>query len=318
MKQSLAILLATYNPRIDWLTELLQSLNRQTYPNLCLYVRDDASTSLSFSALRALIATHVTRFPFTVLQNEANVGSTQTFAALIEDCHEHYIAFCDQDDVWDDQKLAASVELFEKSPLCPTLVCTNLRVINDAGKVIAPTMEAHRRRHTFARGRGLAKSLIYRNFVTGCTVVMERTRAVSYLPFPDAVLHDHYLAFRAALDGAIDYLPKPQISYRIWGGNQSGVMTRVQSKQDYKTHRIDAFAARLQAFRALSDLPALAEAEEWGRARIDYFNRVRGSTKRLYRRRQVNPTTTRFELIALHLPAPLFRLAVWLIRRGVL
>ena len=99
MKKDLAILLAVYNPREDWLIELLDSLNRQTYPHIHLYVRDDASPKYDFERLEEVVREHITAFPYTLMQNEKNLGSNQTFATLVGDCHEHYIAFCDQDDV---------------------------------------------------------------------------------------------------------------------------------------------------------------------------------------------------------------------------
>lgn len=316
MKKSLAILLATYNPRINWLIELLQSLNQQSYPNLHLYVRDDASSTISLCELRALLSQYITCFPFDLSRNAQNIGSTQTFAALLLDCKEHYVSFCDQDDVWDIGKTAALVARLESAPLHPLLVCSNVRVIDANGKIISPTIEQHRRRHRFAAGHGLAPSLIYRNFAIGCTVAMERARAVSYLPFPDALLHDHYLAFRAAVDGALDYIAEPQLSYRVYGGNQTGVMRQVDRKQDYKIHRIDRFLRRVRALGKRVELPALDEAEAWGKARQDHFNRIRGSTKRLWRLRRLNLSVSLFELVALRLPSPLFRLSIALIRRG--
>lgn len=42
-KPLISILMAVYEPRLDWLREQLDSLNAQTYPNLRLYVRDDCS-----------------------------------------------------------------------------------------------------------------------------------------------------------------------------------------------------------------------------------------------------------------------------------
>ncbi len=318
MNKSLAILLAVYNPREDWLIELLDSLNRQTYPSLHLYVRDDASPDYPLERLEEVVRAHITAFPYTLRQNEKNLGSNQTFAALVSDCEEHYIAFCDQDDVWLPEKLENTVRCLEESPLSPTLVCANVSVIDGDGQEIAPRMEAHRRRHTFLRGEGLAPTLIYRNFVMGCTVVMERTRAVSYLPFPDELVHDHYLAFRAAADGAIDYLDEPQMRYRVYGGNQTGVMTAVRTKDDYRARRIDVFCDRINRLSTYTSLHELDEARAWGDARIRNFERKKGGFRALWRMRHVNRVTSLFELFALRFPAPLFRFAIRLIQRGVL
>ncbi|MBQ7346747.1 MAG: glycosyltransferase [Clostridia bacterium] len=316
--RTIAVLLAVYDPRVDWLTALLDSLNRQTYPNLCLYVRDDASPHFPLDELEKLLRKHITSFPFVLHRNECNLGSNETFAALIRDCHEPYIAFCDQDDVWLPDKLTNTVRLLEESPLSPILVCSNVKVIDGDGNEIAPTMEQHRRRHTFLRGTDLAPTLIYRNFAMGCTMVLRRETALSYLPFPSAVVHDHDLAFRAACDGAIDFLAEPQLLYRVYGGNQTGVMTGVRSKADYLKQRIGVFDARVRAFGEVASFPALEEALAWSEARKQNFHRQKGGFRALWRLRHVNFVTSVFELFALRLPAPIFRFAIRLVQKGFL
>ncbi len=316
--RSLAILLAVYEPREDWLIELLDSLNRQTYPALRLYVRDDASPHYPYERLTELVQRHVTRFPVVLHRNEKNLGSNETFAQLVRDCDEHYVAFCDQDDVWNEDKLANTVNLYETSQLHPMLVCTDVRVIDGNGNPIAPNMESHRKRHVFLRGEGLAPALIYRNFALGCTMVLERERALAYLPFPKEIVHDHYLAFRAACDGAIDYLAEPQMRYRVYGGNQTGVMTGVSDKQDYLVRRILVFDGRVRRFSEYADFPALQDALAWSQARLDNFYRKKGGFRALCKMSRFNRVTSLFELVALRLPLPIFRFAIRLVQKGFL
>lgn len=316
--KSVAILLAVYEPRKDWLEALLDSLNSQTYPNLKLYVRDDASPTFPFAELEETVRKHVTAFPFRIERNEVNLGSNGTFGRLVADASEHYVAFCDQDDVWLPRKVENCVRLFEISPLSPVLVCSEVRVIAGDGTILAERISEHRRRHVFLRGNGLAPELINRNFVMGCTVLIPRERVLSYLPFPDGVVHDHYLAFRSACDGALDYLDEPQMLYRVYGTNQTGVMSGVRTKRDYRVRRIDVFEQRVKAFRACSDLPELCRAEEWCRARVENFERRKGGFRRLRAMRDFNPATTLFELYALRMPSPLFRFAVRLIQKRIL
>ncbi len=316
---SLAILLAVYEPREDWLIQLLDSLNAQTYPNLKLYVREDRSPTYSYSRLRELLETHVTAFPWELRQNQHNVGSNKTFEALVRDCSEDLVAFCDQDDVWLPNKLKNGVELLETSPLSPTLVCSELRVIDGDGKVISPDMAHHRHRHVFLRGNGLAPTLFTRNFVVGCTVILPRERVCSYLPFPKEAVHDHYIAFRAALDGALDYLPDPQILYRVYGANQTGVMTGVTTKADYYRERIQVYSDRVNAFAKYApDLPELQKLQAYCTARKQNFNREKGGMSALWRLWKCNPTTTLFELVALRLPTPVFRLAIRMIQKRMI
>ena len=316
--RSVAILLATYNPPLHWLAELLDSLNRQTYPNLHLYVRDDASTSITQEELNAQIAAHITAFPYSITRNEVNRGSNETFSALVSDCSEHYIAFCDQDDIWLPEKIEHTVRLLQESPLSPTVVCTNVSIIDGDGNPIAARIDEHRRRHVFLRGEGLAPTLVYRNFALGCTMVAARSRIASYQPFPAEIVHDHYLLFRAALDGSIDYLDEPQMRYRVYGGNQTGVMTGVRTKADYYTRRIEVYLRRVSRFSEYASLPALDEARAWGEARVANFRREKGGFAALWRMRHVNRVTSLFELFALRMPRPLFAFAIKLIQKGYL
>ncbi len=316
--KSVAILLAVYEPNVAWLCELLDSLNTQTYAPIRLYVRDDASPTFPQEELRRLLDEHAARLSPILMRNEHNLGSNATFEQLVRDCREDYIAFCDQDDVWNPDKVENTVRLFEESPLSPTLVCTNVSVIDGEGNEISDRIDHHRRRHVFARGEDLAETLIYRNFVMGCTVLAERERVLSYLPFPSAVVHDHYLAFRASVDGALDFIEKPQMRYRVYGGNQTGVMTGVSSKEDYRHRRIDVFDDRVRAFSVVGELPSLKAAHEWSVARVDNFERKKGSFRSLWRLRHRNRTTSLFELLVLRMPTPLFRFAVRLVQKRIL
>lgn len=316
-----AILLAVYNPNTVWLEELLSSLNSQTQPGLHLFVRNDASTTIEQQELEELLRRHITAFPYTLNRNPRNLGSNGTFEALVRDCGEdcRYVAFCDQDDVWLPDKLKNSLELLTNSPLSPTLVCTDVRVIDGNGRVLAPDIEHHRRRHVFLRGEGLAEQFFFRNFVIGCTTVMERTRVLQYLPFPSGVVHDHYLAFRAACDGALDYLAEPQLLYRVYGGNQTGVMKNVRTKQDYYRERIAVFARRTETFAQFApELPELPEIRAWCTARERNYHREKGSFGELRRLHTLNPSTTLFELYALRLPDPLFRIAIWAVQKRLI
>ena len=54
-KPLISILMAVYEPRIDWLREQLVSLNEQTYPNLRLYIRDDCSPTVSYEQIQSCV-----------------------------------------------------------------------------------------------------------------------------------------------------------------------------------------------------------------------------------------------------------------------
>ena len=104
-KPLISILMAVYEPRMDWLREQLVSLNEQTYPNLRLYIRDDGSSAVSYEQMRSCVQECITRFSYTIARNEKNVGSNSTFELLTGEAEGDLFAYCDQDDVWLPEKL---------------------------------------------------------------------------------------------------------------------------------------------------------------------------------------------------------------------
>ena len=69
-KPRIAILMAVYEPRMDWLREQLLSLNAQTYPNLMLYVREDCSPTVPYEEIERCVQECITEFPFVMARNE--------------------------------------------------------------------------------------------------------------------------------------------------------------------------------------------------------------------------------------------------------
>ena len=63
------------------------------------------------------------------------------------------------------------------------------------------------------------------NFVTGCTVLVNRTLLEFATPIPDEIiLHDWWLALCAAACGRIRFIDEPLVRYRQHSRNQIGVV----------------------------------------------------------------------------------------------
>ena len=140
---SIAVLLATYRPRIDWLAEQLTSLNQQTYPSLHLYVLDDASPKDSYRAICQTVEKCIHQFPVTVLRNDQNQGSNQTFARLLTLAKEEaYVAFCDQDDVWFPNKIQNALHLL-KRVLCTQHLFMQMRTSSIPKVPSSPPLSVH-------------------------------------------------------------------------------------------------------------------------------------------------------------------------------
>ena len=313
-KPLISILMAVYEPNLEWLRAQLRSLDRQTYPNLCLYIRDDASTKVSFQVIQSCVQDCITAFPFFLLRNENNKGSNQTFQRLTQEAQGDYFAYCDQDDVWLPEKVETLVGELQNH--CAALACSDVTVIDADGRQIANSITALRPRHIFRSGEGLAGELLYRNFVIGCTMLLPAKLAKEACPFAESMVHDHYLALYAALHGVIYSHPVPLIQYRIHGGNQTGVLSRVTDKATYIDRHLGGFVRRIDELSVRFSFPELDRAQRWAKARVANSRGEPGGAWQLWKLRAVNPTTSWFELIGLRLPDMLFRQAVCAIQKG--
>ena len=106
-----AVLLSSYNGAA-YIREQLDSILNQTYPNLHLYIRDDASTDETPAILAAYAAAHDN---ITLIPTGRNLGYPACFYALTDlALTEDYFFFSDQDDVWFPDKVERAVARLQK------------------------------------------------------------------------------------------------------------------------------------------------------------------------------------------------------------
>jgi glycosyltransferase involved in cell wall biosynthesis len=228
------ILLSTYNGE-RYLDEQLKSLLDQSWPEIMILVRDDGSSDDS----RKILADYSIRYPerFHFLRDEAgNLGACGSFAWLVNYALEHkqelgldplYMMFCDQDDVWYEDKVArqmnamlATEDELADDHSVPILIHTDLQVVAEDGQPIADSLASYQGLET---ERNSFPNMVISNLVTGCTALFNEALARRALPIPqDAIMHDWWMALIASAFGKVVYLDTPLIHYRQHGANTIG------------------------------------------------------------------------------------------------
>ena len=213
--ETVEILLSTYNGS-SYLPALLESLARQNYRSARVDIRDDGSTDSTLALLRE------PSLPFpTSVTVGSNLGAAQSYFSLLRQVHpdSQFVAFCDQDDVWLDDKLAAAVTAL-RGYLQPALSCSAVAMVDANLRPIG----IHRR---CTRGPSFANALV-ENVATGCTIVMNRA-AVDILKrcIPQhALMHDAWSYLVIAGCGTVIYDPHPRVLYRVHDKNAIGIETK--------------------------------------------------------------------------------------------
>lgn len=217
------ILLATYNGG-RFLREQLDSLLNQTERDFRVLIQDDGSTDDTASILN----TYATEQSDNVLliDGPAHEKSPKgNFMSLLHESNADYIMFCDQDDIWDEDKIAITLSRMREGErlsgtACPLLVHTDLRVVGADLAPIAPSFIRYQK----LDGDPKLSRLLAQNSVTGCAMMINRALAelMKKAPAEAMLMHDWWAALCAASMGHILFVDRPSISYRQHGKNQLG------------------------------------------------------------------------------------------------
>ena len=312
MEPKVSIILATYNPRIDWFESFLDSINDQDYPNYDLVVLDDCSTSIDIKELETLIKKHVNKVPIKVIKNKKNLGSIKSFEALLSLTDAEYVAFADQDDIWHKDKLSKCVTTLINGN--KKMTYSDVNVIDGDGKIVSNSITTFRKRFIFYDEEEF-EHLIYKNYVIGCTIVINREFALKSIPFLTSIFHDQYLALFASYHNELIRTKESLIDYRIHQDNQTNPLGKVKTKEDYYNENILKFYDRVTELNKLFKNKELDRATEWANARIGNYQKDKDARNKLKEMKDINPNTTKFDLYILHKPL-LFKLVVGLAKRN--
>lgn len=313
-KPLISIVLAIYNPNEEWLIELLKSLNEQDYENIEILAYDDCPEK---PVSEKLLKENLTNFPYELFRGEKNKGSNFAFEFLTKKARGEYISYCDQDDVWEKNKLSMLIERFKNPNV--VLAYSDLCIISGQGEVMHESFSVLSKRHKPLQGAGLFETLLVRNYVVGCSMIIKSSAAKKAVPFEKEFVHDHFLALFASLEGEFAYINKPLVKYRVHGNNQTGVLNGVASKKDYYEIRIEPFFIRtndlFKRFKELSDLTC--ELLKWAEARKRYY--LKPNIKDFFlilQYRRFGNSVAVFELILPFLPKGMFSYCIKLIKKG--
>lgn len=209
------ILLATYNGE-KFLKEQLDSILNQTYPHFNLLIRDDGSTDRTLEIIKSYQDPRIK-----LIENQTNGGVVHNFSCLLQASFAPYVLLCDQDDVWNEDKLERMLviaQTFDDGK--PLLVHHDMNVVDSSLNTISPSFWQFSKLNPQATG---LNRLLMQNNVTGAACLINHALIEKALPIPqDALMHDHWLALIAAAFGEIIPVKEPLIKYRQHGKNQLG------------------------------------------------------------------------------------------------
>lgn len=225
MKPSILVLLSTYNGE-RYLSQQLDSLMQQVNTELQILIRDDGSRD----STQTIIRDYVNKCPQQIRYiSGENLGARESFFELIKHAKDSLdqfecFAFCDQDDIWEQNKLERAVELLSyESESIPLMYCSSTQMVDSNLVPIGIWPPPPK------KGANLYNALV-ENIAVGCTTVLNR-RAMQLISshFPNhidqIIMHDWWAYLCVSSFGKIIFDEHPTIQYRQHAQNALGGQT---------------------------------------------------------------------------------------------
>jgi hypothetical protein len=235
-KQTISLAMAAFNGE-KFLRDQLNSLAHQSRLPDELVVTDDCSTDQTVKILKQFQAS--APFAVRVSINDRRLGYAENFLRAAEQCSGDLIAFCDQDDVWMENKVDRCLREFDSQTI--SLVAHSMAEVDPDLKTIGYS-PAIRKSCTISRGSetpALRWSL-------GCAEVMRREVVRELLAcwptdheqhafrFDRKLLgHDEIAYFIANGLGDIRFIAEPLIRYRVHGANATNPLPTLRRKLEF-------------------------------------------------------------------------------------
>lgn len=227
-KGKVSILMGTYNGE-KYLEKQLRSIASQTYTNWTLVVSDDGSTDDTCKIIERF-AKEFAEGKVILLQGPRK-GFASNFFSLLnrKDIITSYYAFCDQDDIWCDNKIENAIKqltLINPSPDSYCLYGSRTTLI-DAEENVIGCSPCFRKSFNF-------NNALLQSYAGGNTMVFSRglKRLFEQLPSNlQIVSHDWILyIICSAMNGDVIYDIEPKILYRQHDQNLVGSNLGFKSK----------------------------------------------------------------------------------------
>jgi glycosyltransferase involved in cell wall biosynthesis len=250
MNQLISVCLATYNGE-KYLKEQLDSIKKQTYKNFELIVQDDLSKDKTLEILQNYEGLNIQ-----VYKNKKNMGYIKNFESLLKKANGEYIAICDQDDVWELDKLEILINNIKEN----SLIYSDSLLIDGYGNSLDKTL-SQKLKNNFIDSYS-ALNFLYDNSVSAHAMLFKKELLQHIFPFPNVTYFDAWIAANAANTGSVKYINKTLVMYRQHSTNTLGnvkktkkkITKTIQNKVQKKEQNVKNTSEKIKEFVKISSL----------------------------------------------------------------
>lgn len=222
--KAVAVILSTYNGE-KYIVDQLASLGNQTYPELAVYIHDDGSTDKTIQLIEHFINEYKGIVKFYMVNNKGGLKYPACFIDTLKIVEGYdYYAFCDQDDVWNCDKIEKGVlALNRENESLPLLYYTAVDYYDENLNFVRHSRFASRVKNVdtlnfqnfLLGGEPLGMTYIFNNKVRDCIIELYNE---GYKSFKDG-----FIKILCASAGKVIYDVNPSAKYRRHSDATTGI-----------------------------------------------------------------------------------------------
>lgn len=241
MEEKVDILLTTYNTKIEYLKEQIDSILNQTHKNFNLIISDDRSPN---EKVRKVLKEYEQKDDrITLYFQESNLGCTKSFEFLLNKSNSEYIAFADHDDIWYPNKIKKSLEMLKEKDV--SLVYCDAKQIDENGQTLHDSYLRYKNMPIIS-----GKEFILpfsRHIAIGCSQLFAKEVKEKIIPFTERTFaHDWHSVYIASQLKGIYCIDEPLFGYRIHGNNIFGGRNFKQNMKIWKEKNSNRYKSYLK------------------------------------------------------------------------
>jgi glycosyltransferase involved in cell wall biosynthesis len=233
----ISIAMATYNGE-RFLAEQLDSLAAQTLLPDELVIGDDGSSD----GTEAIVRTFAAKAPFPVSfsRNPKRLGFSQNFAQVLSRCTGELLFICDQDDIWDADKIARVVARFSEHADAVAVIHDERILHQGTGITASGTVHQNVKRLKFDQF----------DIVSGNCTALRRAYLTLLTPFPRSVNYDYWIGWSAEILNARLVVPDVLQTYRR---HEANITNPVIAAADTRWRKLPHLKSAFEDSRRLWD-----------------------------------------------------------------
>lgn len=254
----ISLVMSTYNGQ-NYIEQQLESIRIQTLSPEEVIIRDDCSSDGTVNVIKEYIKKNNLNWKFE--SNHTNIGYKENFYRGVYQTSGDFIFLCDQDDIWNPEKIEIMVNVLKKHPEIWTLNC-GVELINEDNKRLEYACEKGWQNANFLFAPVPLPMLQFfelpyilrHNITPGCAMVIDRRTRDGFLKLYDYGLpHDWYMNIIASANNGCAFLNQDLLFYRRHSLNAIGANTGVLKGIKSKTRevRIADYQSRIDGCKAV-------------------------------------------------------------------